>query len=91
MLTLLSAEVESELLRLVDDRIAERLSSLSLITPASPWLTVAEAAEHLRTTTGAIYKRIKRGQLRAYRPEGSQYLLRRDELEGPGPAARGVL
>jgi excisionase family DNA binding protein len=70
--------------------VGDRCTAVSP-APPSPWVTVAEAAEYLRTTKGAIYKRIKRGQLRSYRPDGSQILLRGDELTVTGPAAPAVL
>ena len=60
----------------------------STSTASSPWLTVAEAAEYLRTSRGAIYKRIRRGQLASHRPEGSPILIWRDDLVGTGPFTR---
>jgi excisionase family DNA binding protein len=51
-------------------------------------LTVSEAAEYLRTSTGAVYKRIERGQLDAHRPEGSPILLRRADLDALWTSAR---
>jgi hypothetical protein len=50
LLRLLSPEAEAELLALIDERVALRMTSLSTQLPESPWLTVEEAAEHLRTT-----------------------------------------
>ncbi len=94
MLRLLSPEAEAELVKLIDERVATCIEVASTHTPsASPWLTVSEAAQYLRTTPGAIYKRIERGQLKSYRPEGSQTLLRRDDLDAPmtGPGGREVL
>jgi excisionase family DNA binding protein len=81
-LNLFSPEAEAALLRLIDQRVEDRLSKHeSARAHASPYLTVAEAAQYLCTTPGAIYKRVKRGQLKSYRPEGSQTLLRRDDLD----------
>ena len=71
------------------EAIAERLQPTAT---SSPWLTVKEAAEYAKTTPAAIYKRIKRGQLQSYRPEGSPILLHRDTLDGrTGPRAAEVL
>jgi len=92
LLSILSREAQQELIGLIDQRVAEQLLRAVPSTNESPWLTVDEAATYLRTSCGAIYKRIKRGQLVAYRPEGSQILLRRDELEqAAGPARQEVL
>lgn len=77
---LLSSEARAELTKHIDERVALLLSSSLTTTPASPWMTVAETATHLRTTSGAVYKRISRGQLRSHRPEGSRIMLRRDEI-----------
>ena len=81
MLDLLSTSAQEALVHFIGERVAEHLASLATPSPSSPWLTVDEAAEHLRTTPGAIRKRISRGQLRAHRPEGSRIMLRRDELD----------
>ena len=40
-----------------------------------------EAADYLRTTGSAIYKRIKRKQIPAMRINGSQILIRRQDLD----------
>src|SRR4051794_26191891 len=85
MLDLLSPHAGAALMKLIDERVQEGLASAVPPAPSSPWLTVAEAADYLRTTSDAIYKRIKRGQLTSYRPEGSPILLRRNELDGAGP------
>lgn len=93
MLDLLSSKAQADLIRLIDARIVEQVGTATepQHTPASPWLTVAEAAQHLRTTPAAIYKRIKRGQLSSYRPEGSPILLRREDLTSTGPQKHEVL
>src|SRR4051812_29772806 len=89
-LTFLSSEAEAALLKLIDDRISERVAESfrdkpGQQQPRSPWLTIPEAAEYLRTTPAAVRKRIARGQLKACRPEGSRVLLRREEIDGTGP------
>jgi excisionase family DNA binding protein len=75
----------------LEPRLIERISERLATGPRSPWLTVEEAADYLRTSPGAIYKRIKRGQLPSHRPEGSPILLHRDDLDGTGPGGREVL
>jgi excisionase family DNA binding protein len=88
----LSATIEEAALdALIDQlepRLLERLTEHLNTGPSSPWLTVKEAADYLRTTEGAIRKRIERKQLPSYRPEGSQILLHRDDLDRAGPCGR---
>jgi excisionase family DNA binding protein len=81
LLEALSSELENAILQLIDERVTEVMGRLHPESPRSPWLTVQEAADYLRTTPQAVYKRIKRKQLQAYRPEGSGILLHRDELD----------
>jgi len=91
MLGWLSAEAEAALISFIDERLDEKLATETQPTPPSPWLTVSEAAEFLRTSPGAIYKRIERRQLLSYRPEGSPILLRREDLIRTGPQRSSVL
>jgi excisionase family DNA binding protein len=95
MVKFLSLEAEAALLKLIDDRISERVAETFRNKPEgqphSPWLTIPEAAEYLRTTPAAVRKRIARGQLKASRLEGSRILLRRDEIDGAGPQGTEVL
>ena len=86
LLTLLSPEAQAQLLSLIDERIAVRVGATSPQETESPWLTVSEAAKYLRTSPGAVRKRIQRGQLKSYRPEGSRILLRRGDLAAGPPA-----
>ncbi len=51
-----------------------------MIPAASPWMTVAEAADYLRVTVAALRKRIERGQVPAHR-WGRLLRLRRAELD----------
>lgn len=82
MLELLSNDARNALVKLIDDRIAQSIERASAsAAPGSPWLTVAEAADYLRTSEAAVYKRIHRRQVPSYRPEGSRILLRRDDLD----------
>jgi excisionase family DNA binding protein len=81
MLDMLSAGAKADLLSFIDSRIAEQLETHGSHDQGSPWLTVKDAADYLRTSQGAIRKRIARKQLTSYRPEGSPILLRREELD----------
>lgn len=92
MLALLSDEARADLVRLIDERVQQHLASAAHVSAESThWLTVSEAADLMRTTAGAIYKRIKRGQLAAHHPQGSRILLRRDDLVTTGPSGSAVL
>jgi excisionase family DNA binding protein len=93
VLTLLSVEAQRELTRLIDERIAAKLTESPIEQKGgTSWLTVAEAADYTRVSAAAIYKRIKRGQLPAERPEGSRILIHRAHLEpGTGPERVTVL
>jgi excisionase family DNA binding protein len=92
MITLLSPDVAAALVKLIDERIAAQLEASDRQQgPASPVLTVAEAADYLRTSAGAVYKRIKRGQLDAVRSAGSPILLRRADLEALCTSTKAVL
>jgi excisionase family DNA binding protein len=58
----------------VRDVLAEQPNSVS------PWLSVAEAAEYLRTTEHAIRAGVKR-ELPVHRTATGRLLFRRDELD----------
>jgi excisionase family DNA binding protein len=72
--------VEQLLLFLHIDNNVE--DSMPAQTIASPWITLAEAAEYLRVTTRAIRRWIAEGKLNAYKLAGGHTVrLRRDEVE----------
>jgi excisionase family DNA binding protein len=81
MLEMLSAGAKADLLSFIDSRVAEQLEAHAPHAQGSPWFTVKDAADYLRTSQAAIRKRIERKQLACYRPEGSPILLRREELD----------
>jgi excisionase family DNA binding protein len=81
MLTVLTPEAQAALIEVIDERIQRWVETRRQDAEESPLLTVDEAAELLRTTKAAIYKRLKRGQLRFSRPEGSRILIRRADLD----------
>jgi excisionase family DNA binding protein len=91
-LSSIGGDFELALVRLIDERVARHLDCVEpTASSSSPWMTVAEAAAYLRTSPGAVYKRIKRGQLQVARPEGSPILIHRDVLSGAGPRNDTVL
>lgn len=57
--------------------------------PDGQWMTAAEAAEHLRTTSKAIYNRVSAGQLTRHGPRG-RLLLDRGEVERLAAGGRRV-
>lgn len=93
MLELLSDSARADLIELIGRCVAEHQPQSLHGGVTSPWLTISEAAEYLRTTPGAIRKRISRKQLKAHRPEGSQWILHKDDLDAfaTGPQALEVL
>lgn len=65
------------------DEIARRVVALMGQAPtddADPWMTVQEAAAHMRRTTNRIYKLVEQGSLPHYR-EGRRLLFKRSELD----------
>jgi excisionase family DNA binding protein len=62
--------------------IAERAAALVAVgqPECSPWLNVAEAAEHLRCGKDRIYDLIALGKLHPRR-DGRRVLLHRDDLD----------
>jgi excisionase family DNA binding protein len=68
------------------DELVEALTSLAPGRPrysedsASPWLTVAEAADYLRTTPNGIRAMVKRRQVPFHRRNG-RLLFDRHELD----------
>jgi excisionase family DNA binding protein len=72
-------------LSLTDDQVSEiaRRAAVLMATdqaPASPWLNVADAAEHLRCGKDRIYDLIALGKL-SPRRDGRRVLLRREDLD----------
>jgi len=59
----------------VDAALAEQRGAVS------PWLTVLEAAEYLRTTEDAIRAMVRRSDVPSHRTATGRRLFRRDELD----------
>ena len=80
------SEVRLELPDGVIEAIAARAAAIVLErleadqAPASPYLTVAEAAEYARCSRQRIYDLVSSRRLRRYK-DGSRVLVRRDELD----------
>jgi len=78
----LQALLAPELLDAIDQFIAERVSAaLADVTPnGSPWLSVAEAANHLGVSERTVERDLARGRLRSS-AIGRRRLLHRDDLD----------
>ena len=78
LLAVLSPEIVSALERLVDDRIAADATTAP--RDSSPWLSIDEAADYLRTSSRTIERGIAKGRLRSS-TLGRRRLLHRDDLD----------
>ena len=67
-----------ELIDRFADRVADRLGARE--PQIEPWLTVAEAADHLRCTTSRIYSLVSARRI-PFCKDGSRVLFRRAELD----------
>ena len=63
-LAALSPEARAELATFVDERVAAAFAAQAG-EPQKRWLTAAEAADYLGTTSRAVYMRITRGRIPA--------------------------
>lgn|SRR5688572_104935 len=77
LLRSLAPEVVDALLELVDERIAAATDGQADRT--SPWLSLAEAADHLRVSARTIERMIACGRLRSI-TVGRRRLVHRDDL-----------
>lgn len=62
------------------DRLADAVAQRLQAPTKTQWLNRQEAAEHLRCTVKQIDTWVRRGEIRAYRPN-SRPLFRADELD----------
>jgi excisionase family DNA binding protein len=76
----LSQSALAALKTLIDERVRAHLERYGSAS-SSRWLSVRSAAEYLATTPAAVRQLIRRGHLRAYRPEGGSMLLSRVEID----------
>ena len=76
-----SLELTEVVLEVIAERAADiALARLSAASPASPYLTVAEAAEYLRAKPQRVHDLLSARRLTRYK-EGSRTLVSRAELE----------
>ena len=75
----LSPEAQAELLSIIDAKV-EEASKATSSTDASPWLSVAEAAERLNVSESSIRAAVKRNVLPAHRLE-RRVLLRVEDVD----------
>ncbi len=62
-------------------RIAERVASLAASSsPSDPWLSIEEAAEHLRAKPQRLYDLVSTGRLKPAK-DGRRLLFRRSWLD----------
>ena len=63
------------------ERIAERVASLAAgSSPSDPWLSIEEAAEHLRAKPQRLYDLVSTGRLKPAK-DGRRLLFRRSWLD----------
>ena len=77
--TMFGPELVAALEQLVDERVQAALADNGG-TASSPWLTVSEAAEYLRTSERTVQRLVKRGRIRTS-AVGRRRLLHRDDLD----------
>jgi len=60
----------------------QKTSDITNGRPASPYLTVEEAAEYLRTTPQGVYSLVKRGRIKPMPGRPGRLLFTRQALDG---------
>ena len=76
----LSDDAQRELMALIESRVGEALQGHVSSDPVSPWLSVAQAAEGLGISEGAVRQAIHRGSLPSHRVE-RRLLLRVEDVD----------
>jgi hypothetical protein len=66
---------------LVDQELERRLDELDLRRARPTWLTLEEAADHYRTTAGALRWRAQHGRLPGAVKDGSRWLVNVREFD----------
>lgn len=87
LLGALAPEIVDALLELMDEKVAAAAGAGG--QPVSPWLSIAEAAEYLRTSERTVERMIARGRIRST-TIGRRRLLRREELDAFAAAGEDV-
>ena len=85
---LFGPEVVAAIGRFVDERVEAAVAERQTGSNSTPWLTVSEAAEHLRTSERTIQRLLKRGRIHSS-TIGRRRLLHRDELDAYVRATAG--
>jgi excisionase family DNA binding protein len=84
----LSEALVTELAERVTEHVLEQVGAQLAALTHSPYLTVTEAAEHLRAKPQRVYDLLSSGRLRRYK-DGSRVLVSRAEIDaylsGSGP------
>jgi excisionase family DNA binding protein len=76
----LPAETVEELVERVAARVLEQLPAAAP-APASPYMSIDEAAEYLRAKRQRVYDLLSAGRLTRFK-DGSRVLVSREELDG---------
>ena len=76
----LSPAARDEFFALIDARIEGALSGVTA-SDTQPWMSVAEAAERLRISQGALRQAIRRGAIPCFHFE-RRVLLRAEDVDG---------
>jgi excisionase family DNA binding protein len=87
LLAALSPEIVGALAELVDERLAA-VGATGAGSDSSPWLSVSEAADYLRSSERTIERGIANGRLRSS-TLGRRRLLHRDDLDAFARATTG--
>jgi excisionase family DNA binding protein len=83
---LLAPDVLAALEELVSERVAEAVAAMPSGSP--PWLSLDEAAAHLRVSPRSVERAINRGRLRSS-TVGRRRIVHRDDLDELATAATG--
>lgn len=79
-MTALTVDLPPELIEQIATRAAEIVAERASVTGPDAWLTVAEAAEHLRCSTGRVYQLVSARRI-PFAKDGSRTLFRRSEID----------
>jgi excisionase family DNA binding protein len=77
-----SLQIPAELVEQIAERAAEIVAERAGAGAggAGEWLTVAEAADHLRCSTGRVYQLVSARRI-PFQKDGSRVLFRRSEVD----------
>jgi excisionase family DNA binding protein len=78
--TLFAPDVVEAIENLVDERVDAALAEHGNGARSSPWLTIPESAEYLRTSERTIHRLVRKERIRSI-TIGRRRLLHRDDLD----------